>query len=271
LGTFLQEFQLFLFQRKWVNLADWFHKVDNGAVLVDCLASLVPVSSVFLRDSFTLHEHGFQVYPGMMKDSISEEMIRCCKTRTAEAGEIVFNNSKKVNSRQNDGNRMQLDLEKVGDGAVAQFKVALTDRLSALYPRHKVDSMVALLSKTWCKAQLAHTDYSPDTLANVLGQDENMPLACLVALTDDTVFDVWPHAIRFDNKRKLKSMQIRLRAGDVLIFRSDLVHGGAAVGEVENVRIHAYLDVGGVVRPQHDDGVEETYFMCDEKHILKRP
>ena len=88
--------------------------------------------------------------------------------------------------------------------------------------------------------QLAHTDFSPKTLANVLlvGDDGNMPLACLVALVDDTVFDVWPYAIRFDGKRVCKPMQIRLRAGNMLIFRGDLVHAGAAVGEVENVRIH---------------------------------
>lgn len=59
----------------------------------------------------------------------------------------------------------------------------------------------------------------------------------------------------------------------MLIFRGDLVHAGAAVGEVENVRIHAYLDVEGVVRPKEQVAgvdVDETHFMCDEKYILKR-
>ncbi len=66
-------------------------------------------------------------------------------------------------------------------------------------------------------------------------------------------------------------MQIRLRAGDVLIFRGDLVHVGAALkaGQAENVRVHAYLDVDGVVRPKHMRGVE-TYFMCDAAHVLPR-
>jgi hypothetical protein len=61
-------------------------------------------------------------------------------------------------------------------------------------------------------------------------------------------------------------MKIRLRAGDVLIFRGDLVHTGAALmaGDAAN------LEVEGVVRPKYKDGVEETYFMCDEEHILKR-
>lgn len=163
---------------------------------------------------------------------------------------------------------MQLSLEEIEGGeAMLRFKSQLRERLRGLFPRHKVDSIVALLSKLWCKAQLAHTDFSPKTLANVLlvGDDGNMPLACLVALVDDTVFDVWPYAIRFDGKRVCKPMQIRLEAGDMLIFRGDLVHAGAAVGEMENVRIHAYLDVEGVVRPKEQVGgvdVDERRISC---------
>jgi hypothetical protein len=277
LGKFLVDFPLFVFQRKWVTLTDWFQKIDCGngkdAVLVDCMASIVHLSSVFLRDSFALHEDGFQVFPGMMSDCISQELIDLCKTRCKEVGEVVFNNSRKVNSRQNDKKRMQLSVDRIDGAAMARFKQVLTERLSGVLPRHKVSSMVALLSKLFCKAQLAHTDFSPDTLSNVLLDDKKMPLACLVVLMDGTVFDVWPGAIRFEKNRDFKPMHLKLRAGDVLIFRGDLVHAGAAVGEVENVRFHAYLDVEGVVRPKHKEGdmeVEETYFMCDEKNILKR-
>lgn len=190
LGKFLADFPLFVYQRKWVTLADWFQKID-GKVFLDCLVSIAPLSSVFMKDSFTLHEHGFQVYPGMMSDCITADLIEKCKTCCAESGEIVFNNTKKVDSRHNDRKRVQLSLEEIEGGeAMLRFKSQLRERLRGLFPRHKVDSIVALLSKVWCKAQLAHTDFSPKTLANVLlvGDDENMPLACLVALVDDTVF-----------------------------------------------------------------------------------
>jgi hypothetical protein len=277
LGKFLVDFPLFVFQRKWVTLTDWFQKIDCGtgkdAVLVDCLSSIVPVSSVFLRDSFVLHQDGFQVFPGMMTNCISQDLIDTCKTRCKEVGEVVFNNSRKVNSRQNDKKRMQLSVDRIDGAAIARFKQVLTERLSGVLPHHKVSSMVTLLSKLFCEAQLAHTDFSPDTLSNVLLDDNKMPLACLVVLMDGTLFDVWPGAIRFDKNRDYKPLPIRLRAGDVLIFRGDLVHAGAAIGAVENVRFHAYLDVEGVVRPKHKEGdmeVEETYFMCDEKNILKR-
>lgn len=284
IGKFLSEYPMFIYQRKWVTQADWFQKVEfkawNGkgnVVLLDCLPSLVPVSSVFLRDSFKLHEHGFEVLPAMMKDLVSEELINVCKTRCHESGEAVFNNHKDATSRHNDGMRVQLAVDKVGGEAMARFKAVLTERLSQRYPAHQVDAMVALLSKLLCKAQLAHADYTPAALGGeealcLPENDGKVPLACLVALLDGTALDVWPCAIRFDSSRKLKPMRVILRAGDVLIFRGDLVHGGAALvdGEAENVRIHAYLDAKGMERPKHNDGVEMTHFMYHEKYILKR-
>jgi hypothetical protein len=62
-------------------------------------------------------------------------------------------------------------------------------------------------------------------------------------------------------------MQIRLRAGDVLVFRGDFVQGGAVYGIM--CCIHTYLYVEGIGRPKHG-GVEETHFMRDEKYISKQ-
>ena len=60
LGKFLKQFPLFVYQRKWVTWADWFQNV-SGMVLIDCLPSIAPLSSVFFRDCFQLHAAGFQV------------------------------------------------------------------------------------------------------------------------------------------------------------------------------------------------------------------
>jgi hypothetical protein len=71
-------------------------------------------------------------------------------------------------------------LEEIEGGeAMTWFKSQLRERLRGRFPRHKVDSIVTLLSKLWCKAQLAHTDFGPKTLADVLllGDDGNMPPA----------------------------------------------------------------------------------------------
>ena len=64
---------------------------------------------------------------------------------------------------------MQLKVDKIGD-LVTPFRNALVERLRDVYPRHHVDSIVALLSKKGCKAQLAHTDNAPAMLEKVLGE-----------------------------------------------------------------------------------------------------
>lgn len=275
LGKFLSECPCFVFQRQWTTLAHWLQRVsDKNAVLLDCIVSIAPLSSVFLRDAFSLHKDGFQVYHGLMMDCISVELVQLVKSRLVEDGEAVFNNCKNYDSRRNDNKRLQLAVEKIKSNDMSHFDEVLTNRLAELVPGHKKDSMVGLLSMDGCKAQLAHTDFTPDFLKCVV-DDNQMPLACLIALTDGTMFDVWPGAIRFDKSRKIKPMSVRLEAGDVLIFRGDLVHGGAAAKE-SNVRLHAYLEVvhdgmdGAQSRPKHEDGVEHTHFMCDEPYILKR-
>jgi hypothetical protein len=270
LGKFLSEFPAFVFQRQWITVADWFQKVEGkNAVLLDCITSIVPVSSVFLRDAFLLHKHGFQVHAGLMKDHISDTLVELVKTRVLEDGVFIFNNHPDVNSKANDKKRMQLNVDFIKSREMTAFKKALIDHLTVLHPDHNVDSMVGLLSKIECASQLAHIDYTKEFLSDVLSNDHQIPLACLIALTDDTVFDVWPGAIRFDDSRKFKPMKVRLQAGDVLIFRGDLVHAGAGV-EKANVRFHAYMDVKGKPRPIFEDGVELTYFMDDKAHILER-
>jgi hypothetical protein len=200
LGKFLAQFPLFVFQRKWTTLTDWFQKA-NDDVLVDCMASIVPLSCAFIKDGFALHTHGFQVLPGLMVDCINAELIAACKAGCERDGEVIFNNVKGVDSRHNDKKRVQLSVDKVVEAAA--FKSTLTARLAQHFPRHTVDAMVALMSKAFCKAQLEHTDYSPKTLAGAT--DETMPLASLCALMDGTLFDVWPSAIRFDRSSYIQA------------------------------------------------------------------
>jgi hypothetical protein len=95
LGKFLSQFPLFVFQRKWTTLVDWYQKAtDNNDVLMDALPSIAPVSSFFFRDAFSLHVHGFQVIPALMTDKIDDSLISNCKTRCEQDGEVIFNNVK---------------------------------------------------------------------------------------------------------------------------------------------------------------------------------
>ncbi len=182
LGKFLSQFPLFLFQSKWVTLSDWFQKVGNS-VLLDCIVSIAPLSSVFLKDAFKLHVDGFQLADVRMNDCISNELIELCKSRVAAIGEVVFNRSKNVNSRQNGTKRRQLSVDRIEGESMLLFQRTLVDRLRAPFPGHKLDSMNALLSEVNCPSQLKHIDFTPDALKNAVS-DDTMPLACLVALTD---------------------------------------------------------------------------------------
>ncbi len=66
----------------------WFQKVDfnNGdkdVVLLDCICSIVPLSSVFLRDGFLLHTHGFKVHSGLMmpkEEYMPDELVELQST-----------------------------------------------------------------------------------------------------------------------------------------------------------------------------------------------
>ncbi len=66
LGKFLAQFPLFVYQRKWTTLSDWFQEVTEDAVLIDCIRSIAPLSSIFLKDGFALHMDGFEVIPNLM-------------------------------------------------------------------------------------------------------------------------------------------------------------------------------------------------------------
>jgi len=94
-----------------------------------------------------------------------------------------------------------------------------------------------------------------------------------VALQDSSFLDVWPESTRFNGgtKNAIQCCQLLLNRGDVVVFRGDLVHGGAAFAEL-NIRVHCYLEPknGAFQRPQESDGTEKTQLVAGLKHILPR-
>ena len=101
-------------------------------------------------------------------------------------------------------------------------------------------SPVVLHSSPMCKQQPWHYDYDPEEVRAA----SIKPLGVLVALQDNT---------RFETRRKTHI----LSRGDVLVFRGDVVHAGAAY-DTENTRMHTYLDVDAVKRPTN-----RTWFAID--------
>lgn len=284
LGRFLLEFPNFLFQRKFVSFQDWMQVLEGDGGRRSLLEEIqtmtvVPMSLVFMRDHFQLHEHGFRVDCGELSNTITPQMVEFCRNLfNEESGdfETIFNNARLENHQQNDQRRCQINFDSMAasndEGYLdfLLFKQELKEKLLQRFPRHKQDAMVVLMSREHCGAQLVHSDYSKGILKDVLatGDDNLIPLACLVALEDNTAFDVWPGGIKFDESIPRRHVQIILNKGDVLIFRGDLCHGGAATVS-SNVRVHLYMDVGEINRPQYIDS-EQTYYMYERPQILPR-
>lgn len=284
LGRFLLECPNFLFQRKFVTLGDWFQFFDAKRTLIDGLLELkgIAASSVFMRDRFQLHHHGFQIFFGALAGFVGKELIEYCAGQfdgSNKSAHTIFNN-KRDDDWENDKLRWQVNVNYLskteGYAQFLSFKDELSRQLQERFPSHKQDSCVILLSHPNCKEQLPHTDYGEYTLRGLLqsGDDTRLPLACLVALQDGTAFNVWPFAIKFDFTRnaskKYQPIQVVLNAGDMLIFRGDLVHAGAAT-KTRNVRIHMYMDVEGIERPKvNGDKDADTTFLANKKNILKR-
>jgi hypothetical protein len=152
---------------------------------------------------------------------------------------------------------LNLDFDSIKIKELCVFKQTLINFLAVRHPDHNIVSMVAQLSKDGCAPQLAHTLCSP---SDVFPNDNHMPLGCLIALTETTMFDIWPRAIRFDGSDKIKPMTIKLSAGDVLMFRGDLVHASSSVTKA-NVKLFAHLNIKG-------KSMEGSAYMMNNKQYV---
>lgn len=201
-----------------------------------------------LDQSFELHVDGleirracFNVEPGLadqMYESLGHSALQ------------IFNNAG-IGEESDDARRAQHPID--------SFDL-LAEWVATNFPNHQMADTVLLVSKPGgCLPQRAHTDYRKEAFCKVA-----VPLCCLLALEDNTPFDTWPGAINFDSSVEREHCTVILNRGDLLVFRGDLVHAGAAFGQ-RNVRIHAYLDVPGVDREK-----DVTCYMDGEEYILPR-
>ena len=217
-----------------------------------------------------LHTHGYEIHRGAMLIDVDTKAL--FDGIPDEAFHVIFNNDA-ADDPCNDGRRLQMDFDSIVGAEAESFHQNLTLLLSKLCPNHRIGGTTVLNSKCGCLSQRSHTDYCPEQLRDI--DDDAVPLACVVALKDQTFFDVWPGAIRFNAQTLFTHQRLELKQGDVLVFRGDLVHAGAAFDEV-NVRVHCYLDPnvrgpgGPFKRTKCDDGSEVTYFMETWSNILPR-
>ena len=209
-----------------------------------------------------LHVHGYEIY---RKQFLIESLLlvkRLIKFGLdGEKNEQVFQYGAGDDDELNDGNRLQRSLDQFDDdddrdGGVFLEQVAA--KIKEWFPQHQVNDGVVLVSKPGCVSQAAHADYQYDEVGDD-EEDASMPLGLIVALMDETYFDAWPRAIRYDDVKKYDHKQLVLNAGDVLVFRGDFFHAGAAFEKL-NARLHYYLDMEGVERTRN------VTFYADEEH-----
>lgn len=124
---------------------------------------------------------------------------------------------------------------------------------------------VLLVTRVGARGQVGHTDWHPHEIA-ARAAGVPLPFSILIALKDGTKFHLWrrmrmgcvPPRDLVPTRRGV----ITLPKGAILEFAGDVVHAGAgaATRADENVRVHAYCDVPGVLRD-----ADATYFLTLEQ------
>ena len=189
-----------------------------------------------------LNVNGYEIIKGGFTSS--EKLLSELRRQSLSRGSgAIFN---KNSEKGNDMKRRQACLKNTGN-IISDFIKEVEDKLAHHMKSRHATSRVILKSLPGCQRQLAHSDNLPGKkLAEtiVLEDWDEIPLA-IVCSVEDSKIDIWdgainwiiPGAIREDIPRKT----VPLKAGDILVFRGDLIHGGSAYDE-ENIRVHFYLD-----------------------------
>jgi hypothetical protein len=192
-----------------------------------------------------LHSQGYTVIPRFLNI-----------TNTAHLWELVSAYAEKHRmdpifnfnaSAPTDRRRRQIDMP-------VWMSALLRTCLMTAAPGRMATDCVILESLRGCQVQAAHTDYVPDA-ALLDTDDDTVPLLAVFALQSGTKLEVWPESHRLVRRARLTRhtpkvahRTVELDAGDVIVFRGDLIHAGSAY-TAHNLRIHVYLDHPTVPRP----------------------
>lgn len=195
--------------------------------------------------------------------SITENDIKIIEKQIDTNKVYIFNQD----WDDNDKKRMQTDLNEEN----LSFISILNDTINSINPLLKKSNWVIIKSEPDCHKQLAHLDYIPTKNFNEIinGQDKYIiPLLVLSSLMNNTYIHIWDKSIEIMNGsyngEPIKSNKILLDKGDILIFRSDIIHAGSEY-EIENIRLHCYLD-----SPFIDREIDTTFIVSlDSPELTK--
>jgi hypothetical protein len=185
---------------------------------------------------------------------ISSAFLTKLVAQSSEAA-AIFNHN--LTHKENDKLRLQFEFPQ-------EWMPPSLSKLLAPWLKDRIQKQwVALVSLPGCRSQAAHTDWDPTIVP--WDSHATRPIAVLVALENDTGFNVWPrsHSLFADlgqglHRDNVKMKHLELNAGDVVVFDGVLIHGGAAFEE-RNLRLHCYLDVDGI-----DRAPNETWIVAED-------
>lgn len=201
-----------------------------------------------------LYKTGYQILKSHIEipQNIKKQLMGFTYYENLDNG-TIFNHNEM--SDINDGKRKQYFIKPEVKSSLAIFMNELNMNLKSIFPLLYPNDWVILKSNTGCKPQAAHTDYFPPYGPVELYE---IPINVLIALQKNTFLNVWPHSHKlisveymtdriipseYIDQKPIHKKVIELEPGDVLLFRGDLVHGGAGYKET-NYRMHCYLDYG---------------------------
>lgn len=214
-----------------------------------------------------LHTIGYTIFRAAFEPA---SLLTAVKKQASRARPI-FNHNETMAG--NDRKRLQCNLK-----VTAQIKMSLHTIeafvTKTLQSPHHFSPWVLLHSLPGCRDQANHVDYvpAPDLAA---ASDEQMPLAVLVSLMPDTHLHVYDRSIRLSTtapaslgKKRINRKTVSLGAGDILVFRGDLVHAGSGY-EKDNYRLHAYMDSEYVYRTPNRTWLIKEHGSEDLRHLLR--
>jgi hypothetical protein len=195
-----------------------------------------------------LHQRGYIIYRNILPDLPAIlDLLRDYMNETAGP---IFNNEK-----TNDTRRRQNKLN-TRNPVLRKWIQEIEETICSIHPLQNLRfrDWNILQSLPGCKSQQPHTDYVPTEQFirkmnefDVMENHSKMPLLCLIALEPNTYLDIWENSIRLITlsddymNPDIWLNRLCLQAGDILIFRPDLIHAGSSYSE-ENIRLHVYLD-----------------------------
>lgn len=153
--------------------------------------------------------------------TVRESDVTRLRRTLKRAGRLIFNP---------DAKRSQAALQRT-DSLIVRLE-AILSKMKLLHSR-TMSNPVVLHSSAMCEQQQWHYDYNPDVTRTLRVK----PLGVILALQDGTKFETLTRTHE-------------LSRGDILVFRGDVLHAGAAY-EKENTRVHTYLDVPNVKRARN--------------------